>query len=204
MMLEMTLRCQRVSPCQLGGGIALSGVYLGHRMSRDLDLVCHERAHVALLARELPELARAAGSEARIVVSSGTFVRARIGEDLELDVAVEATPDLEEPEVVEGAYVSSLADLRAAKLTCLLSRSEPRDLVDVMFLDRAGFPPEKDLALALRKNAGIDPGVLVWLLGEFPVEPLPRMLTELSPDELARFRNELRERLRRVIVPEGT
>ena len=58
---------------------------------------------------------------------------------------------------VEGVVVESLADLRANKLTCLLSRSEPRDLVDLLFLDRAGYPPERDLMLALRKDAGLDP-----------------------------------------------
>ena len=41
-------------------------------------------------------------------------------------------------ELVEGVQVESLLDLRANKLTCILSRSEPRDLVDLLFLDRAG------------------------------------------------------------------
>ena len=58
---------------------------------------------------------------------------------------------------LEGIVVESLSDLRANKLTCILSRSEPRDLVDLYFLDRAGHPPERDLELALKKDAGIDP-----------------------------------------------
>jgi hypothetical protein len=70
-----------------------------------------------------------------------------------------------------------------------------------MFLDRAGFPPEHDLPLALRKDAGIDPGVLAWLLGSFPVEPLPAMLSTLTSDELREFRDALRERFKRVAVP---
>ena len=103
----------------------------------------------------------------------------------------------------------TLADLRASKHTRLLSRSEPRDLVDVLFLERAGFSPEADLALALRKNAGIDPGVLSWLVAQFPVEPLPMMLEPLSSDErratsygLRAYRDRLAERFRRLAVPE--
>jgi hypothetical protein len=69
------------------------------------------------------------------------------------------------------------------------------------FLDRAGYRPEHDLALALRKDAGIDPGVMAWLLGQFPVEPLPIMLEPLTPDELRSFRDDLRERFRRLAVP---
>jgi hypothetical protein len=97
--------------------------------------------------------------------------------------------------------VESAVDLRAAKLTCLLSRSEPRDLVDILFLERAGFVPENDLPFALRKDAGIDPGTLAWLLRDFPVRPLPTMLQSLTVEELSIYRDKLVERLRRLNVP---
>lgn len=97
--------------------------------------------------------------------------------------------------------LESLPDLRASKLTCLLSRSEPRDLVDLLFLDRAGFAPEADLSLALEKDGGIDPGVLAWLLGQFPIDPLPIMLVPLTRDDLAASRSSLRERFRRAAFP---
>lgn len=113
----------------------------------------------------------------------------------------EPVPDIEPaPPPIDGVIVESLADLRV-KLTCILSRSEPRDLVDLLFLDRAGYPPERELPLALRKDAGIDPGMLAWLLGEFPVEPLPIMLQPLDAHELRMFRDDLRERFRRLAVP---
>ena len=70
--------------------------------------------------------------------------------------------------------------------------------MDVLFLDRGGYPPEADLPLALRKDAGIDPGVLAWLLRQFPVAPLPVMLAPLTEDELRRFRDDLGERLRQL------
>jgi len=94
-----------------------------------------------------------------------------------------------------------LVDLRASKLTCILSRSEPRDLVDLLFLDRAGYPPELDLALAVRKDGGVDPGVLAWLLDEFPVSPMPSLLLPLSVEELTAFRVRLKHRLRLAAVP---
>ena len=123
------------------------------------------------------------------------------GIELEVDAVHEALPDLEAPRVtVEGVTVESLTDLRAAKLTCLLSRREPRDLVDVLFLERAGFKPEADLEMALRKDAGIDPAILAWLIAEFPTEPLPEMLKPLTPDEVGRYRDELALRLRAVAL----
>ena len=83
----------------------------------------------------------------------------------------------------------------------LLSRSEPRDLVDVLFSERAGFPMETDLAQALRKDSGIDPGVLAWLMAEFPTQPMPQMLEPLSQAELLQFRDQLRERFKRMAMP---
>ena len=71
----------------------------------------------------------------------------------------------------------------------------------MLFLDRAGYPPEHDIQLALKKDAGVDPGVIAWLLGQFPVEPLPVMLMPLDSKELRAFRDDLRERFRRLSLP---
>lgn len=203
--LSLLRACQQRVPFHLGGGAALAGVHLHHRLSADADLFVHERAAHRELVDALPDIARALAIPLAIVRDGGTFVRARAeltGGPLEIDVVHEAVPDIEHPPaVVEGVLVESLADLRANKVTCILSRSEPRDLVDLLFLDRAGYPPELDLPLALRKDGGIDPGVLAWLLGSFPVEPLPIMLEPLTPGELREFRDDLRERLKRLTLP---
>lgn len=197
--------CQQRVPFHLGGGAALAGVYLRHRLSKDADLFVHDRATHRELVDALPDLSTELGLPIVVLKDGGSFVRARATLStgpLELDFIHEAVPDIEIPSLpVEGVVLESFADLRANKLTCILSRSEPRDLVDLMFLDRAGFPPEQDLPLALRKDAGIDPGVLAWLLGSFPIEPLPAMLAPLTLDELRGFRDALRGRLKQLAVP---
>lgn len=204
--LRVLQACQRRVPFHLGGGCALAGVHLRHRLSADADLFVHDaRAHRELV-EALPHAATEVGLRTRIVRDGGSFVRAELElhtGSIELDLVHDAVPDIEPPpDPVEGIVIESLADLRANKLTCILSRSEPRDLVDLMFLDRAGMPPERDLPLALRKDAGLDPGILSWLLGQFPVEPLPIMLVPLGSEELLAFRDDLRERLRRLATPE--
>jgi hypothetical protein len=155
----------------------------------------------------LPEVAAETGVDISVRRDAGTFVRVALSPAqpaLEMDLVFDPSPQIEAAgDPVEGVSVESLADLRANKLTCILSRSEPRDLVDLLFLDRAGYPPERDLALALRKDAGLDPGVLAWLLGQFPVDPLPRMLVPLDRNELLAFRDSLADRLRRVASPRG-
>jgi len=204
-MLGVVRSCQRRTTCELGGGAALSGAYLAHRLSNDIDLVCHTPEDVRSIVRDLALIAAEAGVVIEVTRDAGSFVRGivRTGAGtVEMDLVYEGTADVEEPPPpIEGVVVRSLADLRASKLTCILSRSEPRDLVDLLFLDRAGFQPERDLELALTKDGGIDPGVLAWLLGQFPVRPLPAMLEPLTELELAQFRDQLRERFRRMAVP---
>lgn len=202
--LRFIRACQARVACHLGGGAALSGAFLSHRLSRDIDLVCHERPAVRSLAAALADAAVEVGGTLRIVQDAGDFVRAELvlgATSLAVDVLLDTTAALEPPTSLEGVALESLADLRAAKLSCLVSRSEPRDLVDVLFLERAGYRPEEDLALALKKDAGVDPAVLGWLLGQFPTQPLPSMLAPLAPDELRRYRDDLRERLRLLAVP---
>ncbi|MCL2725804.1 MAG: nucleotidyl transferase AbiEii/AbiGii toxin family protein [Polyangiaceae bacterium] len=196
--------CQDRVRCRLGGGAALSGAYLGHRATHDVDLVCRHSADVRSLVRDLPNIADRTGTQITLVRDAGTFIRASVATrsgTLELDAVFEATPPIGEGVSLEGIAIESLADLRASKLTCILSRSEPRDLVDLLFLDRAGYHPENDLPLALQKDGGIDPGILAWLLGQFPLEPLPMMLIEVTRDDLATFRDSLRERFRKIAVP---
>ena len=190
-------------PCRLGGGAALSGAYLAHRMTGDVDLFCRDREDMRALVALLGDAAADADVSVTVVRDVGHLVRSRLeaGEtEIEVDVVHDAAAEVEAPPPpVEGIVVESLADLRASKVTCILSRSEPRDLVDLYFLDRAGFPPDQDLEIALLKDAGIDPGVLAWLLSQFPVEPLPSMLEPLYPEELRRYRDELAERLRSTL-----
>lgn len=203
--LEFVRACQERIPCHLGGGAALAGAYLGHRMTGDIDLFCHDGEDMRALVGLLPSAAADTGIDVTVVRDVGHLVRAQLespdGNSIEVDVVHEPIADIATPPPqIEGIVVESLTDLRANKLTCILSRSEPRDLVDLYFLDRAGFPPERDLEIALRKDAGIDPGVLAWILAQFPTRPLPAMLEPLTSDELKKFRDALAERFRSSAV----
>lgn len=194
------------APFHLGEGAALSGVHLAHRLSDDIDLFVHSSEAIRDLARALPSAAAAHGGSASIVRDGGMHVRAELvvgGRQLRADLVHEPQVDLGEADVVEGVSVESLADLRASKITCLLSRTEPRDLVDVLFLERAGHAPERDLELALRKDAGVDPGVIAWLLSRFRVDPLPQMLLPLTRQELESYRDQLAQRFRALASAGG-
>ena len=202
--LDFVRACQGRIPCHLGGGAALAGAYLGHRTTGDIDLFVHDAEEMRALVGLLSDAAADAGITVTLLRDVGHLVRAQLetrdGNRVEVDVVHEPVADIAAPPPpIEGIVIESLTDLRASKLTCILSRSEPRDLVDLYFLDQAGFPPEQDLEIALRKDAGIDPGVLSWLLVQFPTHPLPAMLEPLTSEQLEKFRDALAEKLRRTI-----
>jgi hypothetical protein len=203
--LDFVRACQARVPCHLGGGAVLAGVYLRHRTTGDIDLFVHDAEEMRELVRLLPVAAMETGGAVNVLRDVGHLVRAQLetrdGTRIEVDVVDEPVADIAAvPPPVEGIVTESLPDMRASKLTCILSRSEPRDLVDLYFLDQAGFPPERDLHNALRKDAGIDPGVLAWVLAQFPTNPLPAMIEPLTSGQLASFRDVLAERFRRNAI----
>lgn len=52
--LDFVRACQTRIPCHLGGGAALAGVYLGHRMTGDVDLFVHDAEEMRALVGLLP------------------------------------------------------------------------------------------------------------------------------------------------------
>ena len=60
--LSFLQACRGVAPFHLGGGAALAGVHLRHRLSADADLFVHAKDAHRDLVRALPELGDANGT----------------------------------------------------------------------------------------------------------------------------------------------
>lgn len=79
---------------------------------------------------------------------------------------------------------------------------ELRDLVDVRALERAGYAVETSLDDAARKDAGLTPGQLAWVLSEIEIgedaEP-----PGVSARELRSYLDDLVQRLARLSFPAG-
>jgi hypothetical protein len=72
--LALVRACQRRAVCHLGGGVALSGAYLGHRLSADVDVVFHSGEELRSFARDLPGVARESELALQVVQDGGSFV----------------------------------------------------------------------------------------------------------------------------------
>jgi hypothetical protein len=76
--LSFLQACQARVPFHLGGGAALAGVHLRHRLSADADLFLHSKEAHRERVRLLSEIAAATGVAVTVVRDAGAFVRARL------------------------------------------------------------------------------------------------------------------------------
>ena len=89
-----------------------------------------------------------------------------------MDLVFDCSPQgVEQKQKIGEILVDPAIEILANKLCTLLSRSEVRDLVDVRALERAGFSAESALALASRKDAGLTPAQLAWVLSQIEIGP---------------------------------
>jgi hypothetical protein len=157
----------------LTGGAALAGFHLGHRPTDDLDLFTSEDAAFERGRFVLADVAAALGGELQIRQDAPGFKRmvlTRGGEGLVIDLVRDVSPQLH-PQKLDRDHilVDSADEILANKLTALVGRAEERDLVDVMFLERAGYSVESALSAALAKDGGCTPATLAWLLSEVTI-----------------------------------
>lgn len=144
----------------LAGASALSGFYLGHRRSGDLDLFTAEAPLIRPVSTLFWDKLRASGMRVDVVRSFESFAEAVVksSEETRVQLAQDSPFRLEPLSLrYEGLSIETFRDLAANKLLALFGRAEARDFVDVFILVRDGhFSMDELIGLAARKDAGLD------------------------------------------------
>jgi hypothetical protein len=189
----------------LTGGAALAGYYLGHRETADLDLftgmAVMDEGDAALVAA-----ARDLGASTEKIQTAPNFRRRLVRRgsehvvvDLALDSAEQATLPKRQ---FGGVRDDPPEEILANKLCTLLSRAEPRDLVDVLALERTGLRAEDAVPLASRKDAGLTPAQLAWVLSQITIGDDAAIPGGIAPSDLRSFLADLVARLTRLSFPQ--
>ena len=92
-------------------------------------------------------------------------------------------------------------EIFANKLCTLLGRSEIRDLVDVRALEGLGLSLEAALAAGRRKDGGLSPAQLAWVLSEISIGEKAALPGSVTPGELRDYLRGLVDRLVRLAHP---
>lgn len=195
---------QREKRFFLTGGAALAGFYLGHRETHDLDLFTVADALADGVAL-IDEIARQAGGSVESIQTTPDFRRLLVrrgSEAVLVDLVHERVPQLiSEKALIKGILIDLPEEILANKLCALLSRSEVRDLVDVRALEQAGYQIEDSIAAAAKKDAGLTPAQLGWVLGQMRLGADAGTNADVSVDELRDYLAGLVVRLGRLAFP---
>ncbi|MBI4700466.1 MAG: nucleotidyl transferase AbiEii/AbiGii toxin family protein [Deltaproteobacteria bacterium] len=187
----------------LTGGGALVG--LRHRTTTNLDLFTLDDAAFERGRHVVADVAAALGATLEVRQDAPGFERfalTRGDEAVIVDLVRERARQLfpEKPEH-DGVRVDPPEEILANKLTTLVGRMEERDLVDVLYLERAGYRVEQALDAALAKDGGCTAATLAWLLSEIRIPDGAKLPGAVSAAELRAFVVDLVGRLRRAAAP---
>ena len=172
-----------------------------------VDLFTSDEVAFRAALVSVPIIAGQLGGRVEILTDAPAFRRvlltSREGEAVRLDLVVDGAERVGPPPIdAEGLRLDPPEEILANKLCAMLGRSEPRDLVDLFCLERAGHDILAALPAARRKDAGMTPGQLAWALSQVSLDrPLDGMLTPVSLEELRAFRARLRDALERLSFP---
>lgn len=189
----------------LTGGAALVEFYLHHRVTKDLDLFGGPGADLERAERALRDAAFALGAQMTTLQRFAEFRRFSIqrrNESTIVDLVIDRVPALQPKRVVGDVVVDSLEEIAANKLFTVLGRAEPRDLVDLMLILRAGVDLGSAVAGASAKDGGADPATLAWVVGQIRIGSEAVLPAGISGTELESFRADLELRLRRLAFPD--
>ncbi len=197
---------QRESRFFLTGGAALSGFYLGHRETNDLDLFVLQDVLDEGVA-EVNEVSRELGGNVQPILTSPDFRRLllrRGAETVVIDLVRDRVAQLvaeKDKAVINGIRIDSPEEILANKLCALLSRAEVRDLVDACALETAGYRIEDAIPAAAKKDAGLTPAQLSWVLSQIHLGPDLTPAGGISRAELQQYLDDLVRRLARIAFP---
>ncbi len=188
----------------LSGGAALVGFHLGHRKTDHLDLFVTEDVLEEGLAA-LGAAVRELGAVSEEILTTPDFRRRllrRGGESVIVDLVRERVPQVfPDKPVIAGIRVDPAEEIMANKLCTLLGRAEVRDLVDLRALEGAGLSLRDALNAGARKDRGLTPAQLAWVLSEIRIGDDERLPGSVAVPELREYLRDLIERLSRLAQP---
>ncbi len=191
----------------LTGGGALVGFHLGHRQTDDLDFFTGEQDAFERAPHVLADVAAALEVEMVTRQQATGFHRyflSRGDEAVIVDLVHDRVPQLHVEKLErDGLRIDLPDEILVNKLTTLASRSEIRDLVDVMALEEAGFSVEDALESALVKDGGCTPATLAWVLSQIEIPENLELPGGISGAAMTEYLEQLVRRLRRAALPES-
>jgi hypothetical protein len=192
------------SPFYLTGGTALSRGYYNHRFSDDLDYFLNDHPDFLRIADRMVEGLKGIFPDSKIGIRDENFCRVFVGQEklkIEMinDVPSHIGTIVEHPVL---GRIDSKENILANKITAVVDRSMPKDIVDIYFLLRDGLDIKRALLDADSKAAGISPLLVAKVLTEFDYQLLDTEIKWVTPIPAVLIKDFLQAISRSIV--EGT
>lgn len=156
------------TPFYLTGGTALSRGYYNHRFSDDLDYFVNYHSDFQRITEIQIEKLVKAFKNTEVDYKGEYFCRVFIEEKLKIEMVNDVPSHIGElvNHPVLG-IIDSKENILANKLTAVVDRTLPKDIVDIYFLLKDGLSIKNALTDAESKAAGVSPLLIAKILAEF-------------------------------------
>ena len=157
------------TPFYLTGGTALSRGYYNHRYSEDLDYFVNDHTDFQRIAeRQIEKLGRIF-NDLTVAVRDSNFFRIfvsphRLKIEMINDVPSHIGTLIKHPAL---GIIDSKENILANKVTALIDRTLPKDIVDTYFLLKDDLSIKEAVVNAGSKAAGVSPLLIAKILCEF-------------------------------------
>ena len=176
------------------GGTALSGAYLKHRESEDLDFFSETDFDKEIVDSFVQKIAKTRDFQIRLTQKERTRTYELVESNkvkIKIDFAFYPYKRLKKSLIISGVKVDSLFDIATNKLQTITSRTEVKDFVDLYFLLKKFTLWDLMYAVKEKFRLEID---LIWLGSDFlkveKFENLPKMLIPFSLKDMQDFYKE--------------
>ncbi|OGV98078.1 MAG: hypothetical protein A2Z59_11860 [Nitrospinae bacterium RIFCSPLOWO2_02_39_17] len=173
----------RDSPFYLTGGTALSRGYYNHRYSDDLDYFVNYHSDFQGISELIVEKLLKTFHDVEVDLKGEHFYRVFVGQEklkIELvnDVPSHIGTLISHPFL---GIIDSKENILANKLTAVVDRALPKDMVDLYFLLKNGLSIKQSLLDAHSKAAGISPLFVAKILAESNYEIIDEEIKWITP-----------------------
>jgi hypothetical protein len=189
----------------LTGGTALSRGYFNHRFSDDLDyFVNYHEAFQRLVQIQIDRIRQIFPSGVDIDYQAESFCRIFVGQEkLKIEMINDVPSHI--GNIVDHPVlgrIDSKENILANKVTAVVDRFLPKDIVDIYFLLGDGLDIKRALLDADSKAAGISPLLVAKVLTEFDYQLLDSEIRWVTPISHVLIKDYLQAISRSIV--EGT
>ena len=192
----------------LTGGTGLAAFYLGHRLSKDLDLFTIEDFDSLELQKLIEQIAKETQSRVTTKVKTEHynevyFENKKKGWIQRVDLVKDQPVLFGERKKVDFVIVDSLENITAGKILAIFGRLEAKDFIDLYFIcNETKLNFSKLFEKTKKKDLGLNEFYFANMLSEVDkLKDFPKTLKPFDKKELVKFFMDLSQKLLLKIKP---